>query len=785
MAANVSVVFSAETGQFVANVNAATGSVSKQATAVADAKNKIVSALNEQLEAAKRNGASTEELTSIQMQSAMRLANVTENNATKVIASIDRMIAKQRQAATELKSLQAITNVQGDDSSPISNRMQASALIRAGSGTGSIRAAEAFASSIPAFNAIASIAFPIVGALAFADAIGKGVSALHEMYTTAEKLPQAVNEGFESLNEPLQLGLDNLRKTNDQLEITNDRLEHKPSQNGTALALDEARINADRLSDSARKAATDVAKLLQEERTGVFAQIFTGQGSTDDLSSQINQRMSRLAELQRQNREALNSPNDTPALQAGRENNINAAVAAFQKFVQDKRAQINGTVQSSIIGVGPIAYSKLYGDQRANNNILNGTEDLLNNVQDDTAERRRQDALTQSHQNDEDQRTRQTAAQEAARKALEQQKQAWKAADDARIQAGNDSATVEVNVWAQRVASLKQGSLAYIDAQNELTEKLAEARRQDTENQRKAAEQAQRDQRTQWSQMYDNYSSSAPRTASDNADFWAVRVLEATSTDNAMEAATKYSAALRDVAKAQEEAQRASERAIEAQAKSVQSYNETALAIQRQTGMISGSDHATQLANVHAQQYASQMAGLQSELARQQGLDPTSAGSINAQAAIDKANADRAIQVMQDTAVMAAQTWSSALKNANAEWVQDAQDSAFQVVALYKQAVDGFNSDVANKAVTGSGNFAGTFRGVGTSLATTGLRRAEAPIFGALGMGKPDGSRSNPFAVIGVGGTFGAGGSIIPGGTQQGIASLMSTASPAIGGTAQ
>jgi len=778
MPANVQVVFDAQTGQFRANVDAATQSVTKQAQAVIDAKNKIVDSLNQQLEAAKRNGASTEQLTGIQMQAAMRLANVTDTNANRIIASLDRVSAKQKQVASELQNLSQVTSVQGNDASPISNRMQASALIRAGSGTGSIRAAEAFASSIPAFNAVASIAFPIVGALAFGDAIVKGVSALHEMYETAVKLPDAVKQGWESIDAPMELSVDSLRKTNDELEITIAKLEHKPANN-LALAIDEARINADRLADSADKAASEVKKMLAENHGGLGTFIMTGATSTGPVADEINKRMQDLRDLQQANRDALHTSTDTPAAAAARAAAITAKMRDNVNWASKSRSDI-GTFNQG--GQNNAIVNDLAGFQNQQQYTLDDQSEQARNVGDQQTQKK----LTQQQEAQRIAQEGATKAREAAQKAFEQQKQQWKAQDDARIQAGNDSATVEVNTWAQRVASLKQGSQAYIDAQNQLTEKLAEARRQDTEEKRKAAEQAQRDQRTQWSQMFDSMpqqstAGQSPSTVQGTADFWGMRSLEATpGSANQTEALNKENEAYKELAKVIAEVQQAQDKAAESQAKSLQSYNEAALAIQKQTGMISGYDYATQVANVHAQEYAANMDALQKALG---GQTPGSAGATNAQAAIDKANADRAVQVMQDASAMAAQSWSGALKNANAEFVQSAQDSASQVVALYKQTVDGFNSDIANKAVTGKGNFAGTFRSLGTSLAGDGLKRVEAPILGSLGMGKPDGSRSNPIAVLVVGTTFGMGGSIIPGGSTSSIASLMSTASPAIGGT--
>ena len=597
------------------------------------------------------------------------------------------------------------------------------------------------------------------------------------MYETAVKIPETLKDGFEELNAPIQANVDGLRKANDELEISIAKLEHKPANN-LALALDEARINADRLAESADKGAENVKKLLAENAVGLGTNIMTGQIGTGPVTDEVNKRMTAIRNMQRDNRDAVRSGTDTPEAEAGRIAKITAALQDLSTWAQKSRVDIQSFNQS--------------GKADAIVNILGGVQDYADNTLDEQTQQARStnDQQTQKklQQQQENQRIAQVGArkvQEAARQAFEAQKEQWQEQDDARRDAGTDSAVIEVNTWAARVSALTKGSAAYIDASHQLAQKLAELRRQDAEDKKKQAETDQKTQRNQWSSMYDDWSSSSPRTASNNVDFWSIRALEATSgSDNERTAIEKLSQAYRDMAKAQEEAQRASEKATEAKAASIATYNEAGLGIQRQTGQISGSEYANQLANVHAQQYASQMAGLQAELSRQQGLDPSSAGSINAQAAIDKANADRAVQVMKDASDAAAQAWQGALTNANANWVQNASDSAAQVTALYKQTIDGFNSDIVNKAVTGKGNFAGTFRSLGTSIAGDGLKRVEAPILGALGMGKADGSRSNPLWVKNADG-FGAGGSVLTNGSTKSISDLMSTASPAIGGTSQ
>lgn len=699
MASSVQVVFNADTGQFQANVNAATGAVSKQAEAVANAKNTILASFKMQVQAAKEVGAGQQELEAIQRRSAQMMASVTETNANRVVSSLQRMSDKQKQVASELRNL-AIPNVGHANS--VSAQQQASASIRALSGSPSIRSAEAFASTVPFLNKAFEVAFPIIGAATFTAEIGRGIVALKEMYDTAQRLPNVLRDGFESINEPIIGNVDSLRKANDQLEIEIAHLEHKPA-NTLSLALDEARINADKLAESARKADTEVEKLLKENKVGVFQFALTGQIGTGPASDEVRKRMDEFRDLQRSNRDAVRSGSDTPQAAAARDAVIQKKLQDLYTWAHDSRTQIQSFDKD--------------GQARANVNILEGVEDFASNTLDESLQQKRNTADQQQKQQLEDaDKRRQQAAQaqrqaaETARKAMEAQRKSWEDQDDERKLSGSDSATIEVNTWAKRVAGLKQGSEQYLYAQHELAQKLAEARRQQTEQQRRDNAELKR-----------------------QGDDWAELVA--------------------NVARQDAEADKARNRAGVAKAQQGASYNETALSIQRETGQISRQAAAFQLAQIHAEQYRQQMAALKAELDEQQKINPFSAETINARAAVDKAAADRRVQVMQDAASTAATTWQDALKSANAVWVQDSQDSAKQVVELYQQTLNGLNDNLADVMVGDRSNFAGMFKGIGKTLANDSLKRIESPILGALGVGKADGSASNPFSVKIVGGS--------------------------------
>ncbi|AEU36181.1 phage tail tape measure C-terminal domain-containing protein [Granulicella mallensis] len=748
MATQVQVVFNADTGQFVSNVDKANQAVSKSSQAVANAKNQILSSFKMQIDAAKSVGASSDELARIQQRTARMMSEVTDTNANRIVNSLDRISAKNKQVQAELATLNKVSPVSSSIGADVSDRAKASASIRALSGTGSIRAAESFASSIPLLSKAFDVAFPIVGAVAFTAEIVRGVEALHQMYETAVKLPDALKDGFESLNAPIETNVDGLRKANDELEITIAKLEHKPV-NTLALALDEARINADRLAESSDKAAANVKKLLAENSAGLGAFALTGQISTGPVSDEVNKRMTDIRNMQRDNRDATRSGTDTPEAATARIAKITAALKDLSAWAKQSRTDI----QSFDTG----------GKNSANINILSGVQDFADNTLDEQSQQNRNTADQQQEKQLQDAQKRRQEAQEATRqaseaqrKAMEAQRQQWQGQDDSRKDSGNDSAVIEVNTWDRRLAGLQQGSAQYLYAQNELTAKLREARTQAAEAQKQAAAKALKDQSDSWDLDHDSWTQAGHRTAQDEADYWSIRVLEAQQgSANYKAAYDKYTAAINASQREAEEAAKARSKASLEQGSQSTGYAEAVLGIQRQTGQISNQDAATQQANIHAEQYRQQIAALNDELGRQTGLDPNSAATVNAQAAVAKAQADRQVQIMQDAAQTAGASWQGALKNANALWVQDSEDSAKQVVALYQQAISGLNDNLSNLMVGDKTNWSGMFRGIGKSLANDSLKQIEAPVLGALGLSKPDGTATNPINVRIVGQSVG------------------------------
>lgn len=195
---SVSVIFDADTGRFVSNVGNAEKSVVKASEQVAKAKNATIEWTQASVEAAKAAGASYEQLNRIMTRGSARLASITEQNATRIINARNREIVKTKEltaAQAELSKVVSIERAKEQHSwksgAEITRRQMASGLLRATSGKSSLRAAEVFSTMLPGFDAIASVAFPIVGAMAFGTAILGAVNGLMQMEQEEYKVKQA------------------------------------------------------------------------------------------------------------------------------------------------------------------------------------------------------------------------------------------------------------------------------------------------------------------------------------------------------------------------------------------------------------------------------------------------------------------------------------------------------------------------------------------------------------------------------------------------------------------
>jgi hypothetical protein len=736
---NVKVIFDADTGQFVSSVDGMDRAVAKASENVAKAKNTILQWGKSSIDAAKEAGASSERLASIQERTAQRLASVTESSATRQINALDRLSARQRAVAAELSDINKVIDISTAKASALNevpNRLKTSTVLRVSEGSTSIRGAEAFISSIPALSKLTDFVFPIASAVGFVAIIGEGVSKLKEMYQTAKQVPSAIAEGFDAINQPLINMADGLRKDNDTLANTIAKLEHKPV-NGLAIALDDARINADKLAESATKASDAVIKLLNANNVSRLNSIFTGQSETGDLETQLKKRFSDIDAASKEDAKKFHydtSSLATPEQQKNALDEHNKRLDAIdtqrqgaQAFIRQQRQWVNGSHQYQG-NWGSYALPNVVGDKSAYNNLLNGSEDVLDNQQEIASALRLNPTLEGKKTQLEGAKQLTTAAnklKEQQLKALENYVNVWKTMAPVSSKAIYD-------FWQSQLAAFK-GAPEQQDAINAKLATLA------TEGANKAHEAILKFQNERQNKI------DAPYLAPLDMHY-----------GNTKDSGQQLTDATKRVTLSQSQ--------LQAEAA------KTKVQIDLANGSIDKSTAAERLAAIAAQEHADRLGYLRDQLAQFQqqnaglldagknryGSDKTQQQYIGLQADIAKETAAQTVDVIKDAAQQSADSWQGAWKDTFRLWVQDATDSAKQVSGFSKQGIDGLNDNLVNVV---SGDYKrGDFKRTGHQLFKTGagdlLQNAEGSVAKAFGFkAKPDGSKSNPLFVSVVGST--------------------------------
>ena len=502
---SVSVVFNAETGQYVSNVQGMEKATGKAADSVEQAKARILAYHKEQIQSAVALGASSQQLESIYSKTSQAMANVTEQNYRQISNSTDALVAKLRAFAAERAALGKVEST----GHGISDRMAASSLVRGlENGNVGIRTVENFITTLPGASAALQGFFSIAGPLAFAGAVGEGIAKVVELYDKAEKLPKAIHDGWEGVNEPLILSIDNMRKVNDQLEIAHAKFEHKP-ENLLALAIDEDRIKADQLAASARKAASEIGKMLDENKSGFMNYLFTGAGSTGPASDTIKGWFAEISKKRDDDRDAKRSGTDTPEAAARRKQDLSA-------FIQQKYKEAGEGVSLYRSDNKNGRYDSIINDYAGARSRLGLSLDNESEEDRNAKDERQHSADAQMKQQQEDAEEAARKAAEATRKAAETQFKGFEETLNRRKETEQLGVTDEIQFWermlapAQKYAENVQKIHDKLGPLNQkyFTELTQLAAKAVTEQQRATAEAEREDNKllemmTRWEQQSD------------------------------------------------------------------------------------------------------------------------------------------------------------------------------------------------------------------------------------------------------------------------------------------
>ena len=200
-----------------------------------------------------------------------------------------------RAAAAEAGFEQVVTKTNAALHTQVTDIQAVSGTLRTLDGNQGIRAAERFLTMIPGLAPALQAAFPLIGAIAFAEVVARAVEHFEKLGKGANDAANAVQRAFREINIGAQESNDSLQVANDRLENEIAKIEKKP-ENGIKLALDEAILSADQLGKSLDADLSKLTKVLTEQKTGLAGQIF-GQASTSDIEDEVQRFQDRVAKV--------------------------------------------------------------------------------------------------------------------------------------------------------------------------------------------------------------------------------------------------------------------------------------------------------------------------------------------------------------------------------------------------------------------------------------------------------------------------------------------------------
>ncbi|SEB98019.1 hypothetical protein [Terriglobus roseus] len=750
------IVFSADTAQFSQPVQKSAGEVRALGAELKKVEQNAKTAFREAQVAAKAAGASSEDLRKIEqayyreilaIRQARKQVDAEHVAGSKDVVGAEEAKRRATDTVTEALKRQRAEVERRLPSGPReqhytpSRQQQASAILRGGG----LRAGESFASMIPGFSQFAEIAFPVAGAAALTAEVLRGEEALRKEYTTAIKASEAIRGAYAEQHASAQVTVDELAVEADKLQDNIDKLNGHPG-NGLKTALDEARVYADKLQQSLFADRKELESLLKEHQVSGFASLLSGVAGTKGQSDQILEDHKKVeaqidAANSTFNSDSANAKSLEDIKKAGERRDkairdaLQATISTYKtesKRLAAEQAQSEKDAYDATIGGGAAGSVVDNSAKIANIDVATGKyKDWLNKYNGQTAV----SSLTEKDNAGKGAKERDTLAREGARRALEAQKKAeeeqrkqWDEDLKSAEQNGKLTAAQEKQLWIDKENTVKRGSANYLYAQG----KELDASKKDADEQKKRAEES-----LKWQIDLDKQQ----RAALTNGPI--VRVND-------------------EYAKGQAAAA-ASGRLLQEQSEdAARSIALSTVQWQLQAHYISKADAAVMTQTLHTMQYEAAVKRLADQYeAIQNGPNADEQRNAVRSKVVDL-ETRRSAEVMQDQAAVAGQTWSGALKQANAEWVQNSLDTAKQVSSIYSGVMDGLNADletyfqnVGRRGVHHAGRdlgnaVGGTLRNVGGQIAETGLKRAEAGVLSAFGLGggtKPDGTKDNKFWV--------------------------------------
>jgi hypothetical protein len=614
------------------------------------------------------------------------------------------------------KEAQVLEKAVGDAGhGTVSSMQAASAAIRVleGGMTGNIRAAERFIGTIPGVGKALQAIFPLVGSIAVGGIFVKMGEELAKFIEATNKVPQAIEQAFQSLHTASSITNDDLQISTDKLRNQLALLEHKPV-NMAALALHETWLEADKLTKSLEESDKALQSLMKENQITAMGAVLTGKTGTANVSGSLQSYHDQESDLGYRHGQAVRSGDS-------------AGAASLMKELGDKIASEHEYTQRTIAG---FRAGQGFGDPTANIKLLEGddqnitdTKDTAKNTKDNKDAQLALDAETKKQE-------AARKAAEAAKKASEAQIDQWRKSLDALKAVQEMTLNQDASFWIGRAAMARNGSLEYRTAVDEGNKAMAA---QQGENLRQA---------TQFNKM----------------------ASRAGGVDDLG----------RDLGPEKEQGRDVTDwlknlnQGISLSHENADAMEEASLKMAEATGQISKLDAAQLQAALHTKLYTAAMDDLQEALANAAKL-PGGFARNSAMTALQNQgtawSGERAVQSKQDQQDISDQQVGHVLGVGVNQMVAAWTDASQQVVGLFQNSVNSFNSTLVNVMTSRNRQhqIPREFEAMGHSMFTDATSRSlqagEGMIGKALGFGgkKPDGSAGNPLHVIMAGGSAIAG----------------------------
>jgi hypothetical protein len=594
--------------------------------------------------------------------------------------------------------------------------------------TRNVRAVEKFVTMIPGVGAALKVAFPVVGALALGGVIARLAEQVQKFLKDMKEGPDKVRDGFMTMTLSAMTANDELRKNNDELAKQISKIEGKPVNN-LALALDEARIQADNLQRSLDGAYQEQKKLLEETKAGFWEQVL-GKGATDEVQGNIENFFKQIRDAERNANAALHSSDTAGAakyqalvsqLQQNAIAYANTEITQRSSIVEERGGKVSrviGPGDMAPTSLGPDAimgsYSALNGDQSKNLEALKGMRDLMYQQQD----RAQLQAINS-------QRTGQLAGLEGQKGAAAAQMQKWREQLEAEKAVHTMTVDDEAAYWQKLADTAKRGSMLYNSALMEANKARAESVKQYQQAFVSGVLQSQEAQR-------------AAQEASERVSAAVAEQYTAQDTRD-REAAKQVQDAAIKAFEAAEQERRAADRIAE-----------EAIKLREASGQLSHAGAAQALATVHQESFAAWSAS---------ATDFSAKFPNTALPGAAQATKDFGLQSAQDEAARESATALGALHESADKLTQSFLDLPVHVQELLTSTVNGFNGAISSAVLAHSTSgieyrrgitnaIGGQFRSAGSRGLDTALQLGEGGLLSKLGFGKKaDGSQSNPFWV--------------------------------------